>query len=155
VVPASCLDGSGLLLPAEFREAVVPETGRFTLQNAEGKTWPCTITRKQQGGHSRADITGGWRPFAKQNALQAGDEIHVTYLGKGVIKASAPLPAPPAARWPPALRTARPAPPSRGALFSFQLSRCFPEGLASLLLCMAALALRPAPGTVHAKLPVV
>ena len=32
VIPASCLRGSGLLLTPEFRDAVVPETGTYTLQ---------------------------------------------------------------------------------------------------------------------------
>ena len=36
VIPASCLRGSGLLLTPEFRDAVVPETGTYTLQVQPG-----------------------------------------------------------------------------------------------------------------------
>lgn len=36
------------MLPAEFRDAVVKDTGAYTLQAEDGKQWPCTITRKQQ-----------------------------------------------------------------------------------------------------------
>ena len=48
VIPASCLRGSGLVLPPEFRDAVVKESGDFTLENGEGKQWACSITRKAQ-----------------------------------------------------------------------------------------------------------
>lgn len=48
IIPGSCLKGSGLLLTPEFRDAVVPASGAYTLQNAEGKQTSCTITRKAQ-----------------------------------------------------------------------------------------------------------
>ncbi|KAI7840076.1 hypothetical protein COHA_006206 [Chlorella ohadii] len=88
VIPASCLRGSGLLLTPEFRDAVVPETGTYTLQNAEGKQTTCTITRKAQGAHERCDIHGGWRQFARDNGIQEGDEVRIRHLGGRVIEAS-------------------------------------------------------------------
>lgn len=86
VIPASCLRGSGLLLTPEFRDAVVPETGTYTLQNAEGKQTTCTITRKAQGAHERCDIHGGWRQFARDNAIKEGDEVLIRHLGGRVIE---------------------------------------------------------------------
>ncbi|PRW58097.1 hypothetical protein C2E21_2722 [Chlorella sorokiniana] len=86
VIPASCLRGSGLLLTPEFRDAVVPETGTYTLQNAEGKQTTCTITRKAQGAHERCDIHGGWRQFARDNEIKEGDEVRIRHLGGRVIE---------------------------------------------------------------------
>jgi hypothetical protein len=48
VLPASCLRGSGLVLPPEFRDAVVKESGDYTLEDGQGKQWACSITRKAQ-----------------------------------------------------------------------------------------------------------
>ena len=48
ILPASCLRGSGLVLPPDFRDAVVKESGEFILENGSGEQWNCSITRKAQ-----------------------------------------------------------------------------------------------------------
>ena len=58
IIPASCLQGSGLVLPAEFRDEVVKDSGAYTLQNSQGKQWPCTITRKTQVGRRQRPACG-------------------------------------------------------------------------------------------------
>ena len=62
VIPASCLRGSGLLLTPEFRDAVVPETGTYTLQVGCCGATAGGVGRRQLPAHERLQARPSARP---------------------------------------------------------------------------------------------